>query len=175
MAPYILLENPNKPPLECIRESKKLMAGNKWRLFCVDISFIGWFLGAILPFLLVSEDRFYILIGEFDSTTIPDLRYFIDISSVGFIFDFIVIFFVGFLLISILYLYFKTAEAEFYIEVTKDLEDPSEIIRKAEAYDRIMAEKETKEAYKPADTKLMPDKGISYKATNTSLMPEDDN
>ena len=27
---------------EAIRESKELMRGNKWRLFCLEFSFIGW-------------------------------------------------------------------------------------------------------------------------------------
>lgn len=42
MAPYILYENPEMSGLDAITESKKLMEGNKWRLFCLDFSFIGW-------------------------------------------------------------------------------------------------------------------------------------
>lgn len=48
MASYIMAENPEMGAMEAIRESKKLMKGKKWRLFCLDLSFIGWdFLGYI--------------------------------------------------------------------------------------------------------------------------------
>jgi len=39
---YILLDAPEKSALQCIRESKQLMAGNKLDLFLLDLSFIGW-------------------------------------------------------------------------------------------------------------------------------------
>ena len=42
MAPYIICENPDMSASEAIEESKRLMDGNKWRLFCLEISFIGW-------------------------------------------------------------------------------------------------------------------------------------
>lgn len=42
MTPFILCENPEMTAREAIRESKELMRGNKWRLFCLELSFIGW-------------------------------------------------------------------------------------------------------------------------------------
>ena len=42
MTPFILCERPDMTSIEAIRESKELMRGNKWRLFCLEISFIGW-------------------------------------------------------------------------------------------------------------------------------------
>ena len=42
MAPYILYENPGMRPYDALRASKELMKGNKWRLFCLQFSFIGW-------------------------------------------------------------------------------------------------------------------------------------
>lgn len=42
MTPYILAENPNLTASEAINASKNMMYGHKWRLFCLDISFIGW-------------------------------------------------------------------------------------------------------------------------------------
>lgn len=42
MAPYILFENPGMRPNDAIKASKELMRGNKWRLFCLEFSFIGW-------------------------------------------------------------------------------------------------------------------------------------
>lgn len=48
MAPYILYENPGMSGYEAIQQSKALMDGNKWRLFCLNFSFIGWSLLCIL-------------------------------------------------------------------------------------------------------------------------------
>ncbi len=42
MAPYILYENPGMGANQAIQKSVDLMRGNKWRLFCLAISFIGW-------------------------------------------------------------------------------------------------------------------------------------
>lgn len=42
MTPYILAENPEMTALEAITESRRLMTGKKWRLFCLNLSFIGW-------------------------------------------------------------------------------------------------------------------------------------
>ena len=41
---YILIDDPSKGILQCIRESKHLMKGKKLDLFLVDLSFIGWLL-----------------------------------------------------------------------------------------------------------------------------------
>ena len=42
MTPYILAENTELSVMEAITESKKMMKGNKFRLFCLELSFIGW-------------------------------------------------------------------------------------------------------------------------------------
>lgn len=42
MAPLILTENPDLSPSEAISRSKAMMQGRKWKLFCLDFSFIGW-------------------------------------------------------------------------------------------------------------------------------------
>jgi uncharacterized membrane protein len=44
MALYIQNDNPNKPINECITESRRMMDGNKWKLFCLEFSYIGWFI-----------------------------------------------------------------------------------------------------------------------------------
>ena len=50
---YILLDNPEKGIMQCIRESKRLMAGRKLDLFLVDLSFIGWIVtDAVVTWLL---------------------------------------------------------------------------------------------------------------------------
>lgn len=50
MTPYLMAEHPELGALEAIRESKRLMHGNKWRLFCLHFSFIGWSFLSVLTF-----------------------------------------------------------------------------------------------------------------------------
>lgn len=45
---YILAENPEMDANDAITRSKELMKGNKWRLFCLRFSFIGWDILSIL-------------------------------------------------------------------------------------------------------------------------------
>ena len=69
MATYILAENPNMQATEAIEHSKALMDGRKGDLFCLDLSFIGWALLAVLtagignlwlvPYMTVSRAAFY--------------------------------------------------------------------------------------------------------------------
>ena len=47
MTPYILMENPEMSANDAITKSKELMHGNRWRLFCLEISFIGWSFAAL--------------------------------------------------------------------------------------------------------------------------------
>ena len=42
MTEYILAEHPELSASEAISRSKQMMDGNKWRLFCLQFSFIGW-------------------------------------------------------------------------------------------------------------------------------------
>ena len=49
MTPYIMSEHPSLTANEAITESRRIMDGNKWRLFCLDFSFIGWELLCALP------------------------------------------------------------------------------------------------------------------------------
>lgn len=39
---YILADNPDMDVMDAIKESKKMMKGHKWQLFCLQFSFIGW-------------------------------------------------------------------------------------------------------------------------------------
>ncbi len=48
MSFYILADNPNMGIMEALAESKRMMQGNKWKLFCLYLSFIGWALLCIL-------------------------------------------------------------------------------------------------------------------------------
>ena len=42
MGAYIMLENPELTAREALAKSREMMKGNKWRLFCLSFSFIGW-------------------------------------------------------------------------------------------------------------------------------------
>lgn len=42
MAFYLVIEHPECSVYECIRRSSRMMKGNKWELFVMDLSFIGW-------------------------------------------------------------------------------------------------------------------------------------
>lgn len=69
MTGYILAEHPEMTAGEVIAASKELMYGNRWRLFCLHISFIGWAILCSLtfgignlwlnPYRSVSEAAFY--------------------------------------------------------------------------------------------------------------------
>ena len=48
MSGFIMTENPEISSKEAMEVSMKMMSGNKWRLFCLQLSFIGWYiLGAM--------------------------------------------------------------------------------------------------------------------------------
>ena len=48
MSGFILAENPEMTAKEAMQVSEEMMAGNKWRLFCLQFSFIGWQILCIL-------------------------------------------------------------------------------------------------------------------------------
>lgn len=50
MSFYILKDNPELSANEARKQSIEMMRGNKWRLFCLDLSFIGWSLLSMLTF-----------------------------------------------------------------------------------------------------------------------------
>lgn len=66
---YIIAEEPGIGPLQAIRKSKEMMRGNKWKLFCLNLRFIGWALLCILtfgigflwlaPYIIISQAKFY--------------------------------------------------------------------------------------------------------------------
>ena len=69
MVPYILAEKPYLTPQQALDESKTLMQGNKWDLFRLQFSFIGWMMLCILscgigfiwliPYMNASYAEFY--------------------------------------------------------------------------------------------------------------------
>ena len=69
MTPYILNDHPEMSALDAITASRRLMKGNKWRLFCLQLSFIGWAILCCLtfgigdlwlnPYIQISKAEFY--------------------------------------------------------------------------------------------------------------------
>lgn len=51
MAPYVLLDDPGKSVMDCIRESKQMTMGHKGELFVMNLSFLGWALLSVIPFV----------------------------------------------------------------------------------------------------------------------------
>ena len=49
LAVYLLIDNPQLNPLQCILLSGRIMRGKKWEMFLLDLSFLGWWLLASLP------------------------------------------------------------------------------------------------------------------------------
>lgn len=66
---FVLFDNPDMSGKEIVAKSQTLMMGNRWRLFCLSFSFIGWtFLAAftlgigylwLIPYMMVSMICFY--------------------------------------------------------------------------------------------------------------------
>ncbi|MDB9822450.1 DUF975 family protein [Deltaproteobacteria bacterium] len=66
---FIIAENDSIGPLEAIRKSKEMMYGNKWKLFCLFLRFLGWALLCLLtlgigflwltPYMFISCAKFY--------------------------------------------------------------------------------------------------------------------
>ena len=79
MTGYILAEHPELSASETIAQSKAMMEGNRWRLFCLQFSFIGWdilcalTLGignlALRPYRHAAEAAFY---RELYGGTVPE-------------------------------------------------------------------------------------------------------
>ena len=50
MVPYIVKEYPDLSEIEVITLSRKMMEGNKWRTFLLDMTFLGWTILGIVTF-----------------------------------------------------------------------------------------------------------------------------
>lgn len=84
MVPYLLSEYPDMAAREAITYSKELMYGNRWRLFCLHFSFIGWSFLCVLtlgignlwlsPYRHAAEAAFYrdLIIQAGQTAEIPE-------------------------------------------------------------------------------------------------------
>ncbi len=101
MAPMLLRDRADLSPLDCIRESKRLMIGNKGKLFTLDISFIGWYLLFSIPVIIIVA-----LLIAHSPDNIVDYSYAVSLIAVA----------------CTLWVttYSRTATAAFYQELTRD-------------------------------------------------------
>ncbi len=82
MIPYLLAENPDMTKEEAFAESKKLMTGNKWKAFVLDLSFIGWYILSLLTCGIVGV--FYVAPYKFSTNAAlyEKLRYGVDLEDI---------------------------------------------------------------------------------------------
>ncbi len=89
LVPYLLAEDETLGASEAIKRSKELMKGNKWKLFCLDMSFIGWvLLGTlacgvgtyfVLPYSNNARAQFYCeLVGKNNAVELDDNAQMLD-------------------------------------------------------------------------------------------------
>ena len=72
MVPFLMAEFPDLGVRDAMRESKRLMDGNKWKLFCLQFSYIGWAALSLLsmgignlwlvPYQYAGETAFYMYV-----------------------------------------------------------------------------------------------------------------
>lgn len=69
MTEFILQDEPDLDADSVLHKSRELMRGHKWDLFCLDLSFIGWFFLSLLtlgigllwlePYMMTAKAAFY--------------------------------------------------------------------------------------------------------------------
>ena len=69
LTPYIVHDNPGMSEFDCLKRSQELMKGYKWKLFLLDLSFIGWMFLCVLtlgigllwlvPYMQTAHAEFY--------------------------------------------------------------------------------------------------------------------
>lgn len=115
MTPYILCESPDMTAREAIKKSKELMKGNRWRLFCLEISFIGWeILAGIGLSVVIAMVSGMVLAGA---------------AVVGIVFGSILIIAVFVAIALILSPYITVSSAVFYREISEGRYSDPQIIR----------------------------------------------
>lgn len=51
MALYILIDDPGKRVVDCMRESRKMMQGHRMEFFRLQFSFFGWYMLTVIPYV----------------------------------------------------------------------------------------------------------------------------
>ena len=110
MSSYILAENPDIGALEAITESRRIMQGNKWRLFCLWLSFIGWKLLCSVPMFIagIAFARSEIVVEVGKTAALPVLLMWLAIATIP-----------CFICRLFLQPYVSSATAAFYRDISK--------------------------------------------------------
>ncbi len=84
MSMYLLEEDPTLEPTDVLKKSQAMMRGHKWRLFCLDFSYIGWLLLSpftfgilllwIIPWMQLARYKFYLDLKEHAVVDVVDIR-----------------------------------------------------------------------------------------------------
>ena len=69
MIPYILADNPKIDRKEAFRLSKKMMKGNKWKTFVLDLSFILWNILSLITFGILN----ILYVNPYKAATVTEL------------------------------------------------------------------------------------------------------
>lgn len=80
MVPYIISEDPNMNYKDALAESKKLMMGNKWKTFVLDLSFIGWDILSLLTWGMLEIFFVAPYKASTDAALYESLKYGIDVK-----------------------------------------------------------------------------------------------
>ncbi len=70
MSYFILYDEPNLSAKEIVEKSASLMVNNKWRFFCLNLSFVGWAIASVfatvgigfiflIPYVIITNIHFY--------------------------------------------------------------------------------------------------------------------
>lgn len=78
MTQYVQVDHPEWTANQCITESRRLMSGNRWRLFCLGISFIKWYLLLMLLTLFGGSGIAMIFLSPYLSTAFA--RFYLEIK-----------------------------------------------------------------------------------------------
>lgn len=75
MIPFLLADNPQMTKEEAFAESKRMMKGQKWRTFVLDLSFLGWYI--LAAFTLGILGVFYVIpyVNQTNAALYQTLRY----------------------------------------------------------------------------------------------------
>ncbi len=86
---YLRVDNPDWTASQCIKESSRLMKGNKGKLFCLYFSFFGWALlasliGGALDMLVMYGGFIYLIWGFVTTIPVMLLKLYMETSTVTF-------------------------------------------------------------------------------------------
>jgi uncharacterized membrane protein len=84
MSMYLLEEDPKLDPMVAIQRSQDMMQGHKWRLFCLELSYLGWFILSaftfgilllwVMPKFEVARYEFYLDLKQQRHVEVVDIK-----------------------------------------------------------------------------------------------------